>query len=203
MKIICVGRNYAEHARELNNAVPDDPVIFLKPDSSLIRENQDFMYPEFSSDVHYECELVIQIGKEGKFINPEFAHTYISGVGLGIDFTARDLQSKLKAKQLPWTLAKGFHGAAPVSDMLDPGLLPNLQDIHFRLDVNGACKQNGHTADMMFSVPFLLGFISTYMSLKKGDLIFTGTPAGVGPVQIGDHLEGYLGDRRMLDFYVR
>lgn len=203
MKIICVGRNYAEHARELNNAVPDDPVIFLKPDSSLIRDNQDFIYPEFSSDVHYECELVVQIGKEGKFIDPAFAHTYISGIGIGIDFTARDLQSKLKAKQLPWTLAKGFHGAAPVSEMLDPTLFADLQDIRFSLQVNGALRQQGHTADMLFSIHSLMAFISRYMSLKKGDLIFTGTPAGVGPVQVGDHLEAYLGDRKMLDFYVR
>lgn len=203
MKIICVGRNYAAHARELNNPLPGDPVIFLKPDSALVRGNQDVYYPEISREVHYECELVLRVGKEGKFIEERFARSYIDGLGLGIDFTARDLQDEAKKKGLPWTLAKGFHGSAPVSEFLPAENFSNPGDVHFNCLINGETRQQGHTALMLFRIEYLIAFISRYMTLKKGDLIFTGTPEGVGPVQPGDHIEAFLEGQKLLDFHVR
>jgi 2-keto-4-pentenoate hydratase/2-oxohepta-3-ene-1,7-dioic acid hydratase in catechol pathway len=203
MKIICIGRNYGEHARELNNPLPEQPVIFMKPDSSLVRENKDVYYPEFTRNLHFECEVVVRIGKEGRHIQAPFALGYIDGVGLGIDLTARDLQDELKEKRLPWTLAKGFDGAAPVSEFIALEDLPDLQDLHFRCDINGQTRQDGHTRDMLFPIGQILGFVSRYITLKKGDLIFTGTPQGVGPLQIGDRIEGYLEGRKLLDFHVR
>jgi 2-keto-4-pentenoate hydratase/2-oxohepta-3-ene-1,7-dioic acid hydratase in catechol pathway len=203
MKIICVGRNYAAHAAELNNAIPEDPVIFLKPDSALLRNNDDFYIPEFSKDVHYECEVVFRINKLGKYIQPEFALSYIDGVGLGIDFTARDLQTKLKSKGLPWELSKAFNGSAVISEFLSPEEFPDLNALLFHLDVNGVPKQQGDTRLMLFPITKILCFVSQYFVLKTGDLIFTGTPAGVGPVAIGDRLEGYLENQKMFDFKVK
>jgi 2-keto-4-pentenoate hydratase/2-oxohepta-3-ene-1,7-dioic acid hydratase in catechol pathway len=203
MKIICVGRNYAEHAKELNNPVPDDPVIFLKPDSSLLRNNDDFYLPEYSNDVHHECELVLRVGKEGKYVDRRFGTSYIDAVGLGIDFTARDLQTKAKEKGLPWTLAKGFHGSAPVSQFKDVSHYPDLRNLRFELQVNGETRQQGWTGDMIFDLGFLVEFITRFMVIKKGDLIFTGTPKGVARVQSGDHLVGTLEGERLLDFHVR
>lgn len=203
MKIICVGRNYREHAKELNNPVPSQPLIFFKPDTSLLRDNKDFYYPEYSKDIHFECELIVRISREGKYIQEKFAPTYIDGVGLGIDFTARDIQSIAKQKGHPWTLAKGFNDAAPVSIMLDPGELGDLQDLHFTCKINGETRQEGHTKDMIFSINFLISYISKYITLKKGDIVFTGTPKGVGSVQVGDHIEGFLGKKQLLDFHVR
>ncbi|MEZ4849287.1 MAG: fumarylacetoacetate hydrolase family protein [Bacteroidia bacterium] len=203
MKIICVGRNYREHAKELNNPVPDSPMIFLKPDTAVLRENKDFYYPEFTRDLHYECELVVRISREGKFIQENYVNTYIDGVGLGIDFTARDLQTEAKKKGWPWTFAKMFNDSAPVSEFLSPEDFPDLQNVRFTCHINGEEKQNGHTADMIFSVSYLISYVSQFITLKKGDLIFTGTPEGVGPVHVNDRIEGFLEGKKMLDFHVR
>jgi 2-keto-4-pentenoate hydratase/2-oxohepta-3-ene-1,7-dioic acid hydratase in catechol pathway len=203
MKIICIGRNYVEHARELNNPVPESPLIFFKPDTAVLRSNKDFYYPEFSKSIHFECEMVVRVSREGRHIQPEYVPSYIDGIGLGIDLTARDIQSEAKKKGWPWTLAKGFDGAAPVSDFLPPDRFPDLQDIRFTCHINGEVRQKGHTADMIFSVADLISYITKFITIKKGDLIFTGTPEGVGPLTIGDHIEGFLEGEKMLDFHVR
>ncbi len=203
MKLICVGRNYAEHAKELNNPLPGKPMLFMKPDTAVVRENKDVYYPEFTQDLHFECELVLRIGKEGKFIQPEFVPSYLDGIGLGIDLTARDVQQEAKEKGWPWELAKGFNGAAPISEFLPPEQFPDLQDVHFQCDINGQTRQQGHTADMIFSVVDLLVYLSQFFTVKKGDLIFTGTPKGVGPLQVGDRVEGYLEGQKLLDFHVK
>ena len=203
MKIICVGRNYVDHAKELSNPVPSQPLLFLKPDTAVLRDNQDFYYPEFSKNIQHECELVYRISREGKYIRPKFVRSYIDGIGLGIDFTARDLQAVAKEKGHPWTLAKMFNHSAPVSQMLDPDDYPNLQNLNFELKVNGEVKQKGATGDMIFPIEELVAFITQYITVKKGDLIFTGTPAGVGSVQVNDRLEASLEGKKLLDFYVR
>jgi 2-keto-4-pentenoate hydratase/2-oxohepta-3-ene-1,7-dioic acid hydratase in catechol pathway len=203
MKIFCIGRNYIEHAKELNNALPEKPVFFLKPDTSIVIRNRPFFYPDFSSDIHYETELVIKINKNGKHISEKFAGTYYNEIGLGIDFTARDLQQECKKNGLPWEVAKGFDQSAPISKWIQFSELKNKANILFRLDLNGKLVQTGSSKDMIFSFDQVIAYISQFITLKMGDLIFTGTPAGVGPVKIGDHLEGYLEERKMLDFYVR
>ena len=203
MKIFCIGRNYIEHAKELNNPLPEKPVFFLKPDTALVIRNRPFFYPEFSKEIHYETELVIKINKNGKYISEKFAHTYYNEIGLGIDFTARDLQQECKQKGLPWEVAKGFDQSAPVSKWIQVTDLSNRDSIRFHLDLNGKTVQNGDSGDMIFSFDKIIVYISKFITLKMGDLIFTGTPAGVGPVKIGDHLEGYLEEKKMLDFYVR
>lgn len=203
MKIICIGRNYRDHAKELDNPVPKEPVLFIKPDTALLKNNQDFYHPEYSQNIHYECEVVYRVSREGKYINRRFAMSYIDGVGLGIDFTARDLQKVAKEKGLPWTLAKCFNHAAPVSAMLAPEEFPDPLTLQFNLLLNGETRQTGDTRDMLFDLPALIEYISRYITIKKGDLIFTGTPAGVGKVEIGDHLQGYLEGKLLLDFHVR
>jgi len=203
MKVICVGRNYVKHAKELNNPIPKTPLIFFKPDTAVLRNNTDFYYPEFTKNLHFECELVYRISREGKFISERFVHTYLDGIGLGIDFTARDVQQECKKKGWPWTLAKGFNGAAPVSKMLPISRFPNRANIRFSCNINGAVRQQGHSLHQIFSIEYLVSYISRYITLKKGDLIFTGTPAGVGEVKVGDHIEAYLEGQQMLDFYVR
>lgn len=203
MKIICVGRNYVEHAKELNNPVPSKPLIFFKPDTSVLRENKDFYYPEFTRDLHFECELVLRVAREGKYIQEDFVRSYIDGVGLGIDLTARDVQKEAKEKGWPWTLAKGFNHSAPVSAFLSLDDFPDFQDINFTCHINGEQRQVGYTGDMIFSVTKLVAYITQFITVKKGDLIFTGTPAGVGPLQMGDHVVGHLGEKKMLDFHVR
>jgi acylpyruvate hydrolase len=203
MKIFCIGRNYIEHAKELNNPLPEKPVFFLKPDTSIVIRNRPFFYPDFSSDIHYETELVIKINKNGKHISEKFAGTYYNEIGLGIDFTARDLQQECKQKGLPWEVAKGFDQSAPISRWIQISELKNKSNILFHLDLNGKLVQTGSSKDMIFSFDKVIAYISGFITLKMGDLIFTGTPAGVGPVKIGDHLEGYLEDRKMLDFNVR
>lgn len=203
MKILCVGRNYQEHAAELNNPVPETPLIFFKPDTALLRNNKDVYYPEFTQDLHFECELVVRISREGKFIQEEFVPTYIDGIGIGLDLTARDVQSEAKKRGLPWTLAKGFNDAAPVSKFLPPEQFPDLQNVRFRCDINGETRQEGHSADMIFSVSYLIRYITQFITLKKGDLIFTGTPKGVGPLQVNDHIKGYLEGEKMMDFHIR
>ncbi|MEO0473665.1 MAG: fumarylacetoacetate hydrolase family protein [Bacteroidota bacterium] len=203
MKIICIGRNYVDHAKELNNPVPAKPLIFFKPDTAVLRSNKDFYYPEFTQDLHYECEMVVRISREGKYIQSKFARTYIDGIGLGIDMTARDIQSEAKKKGHPWTLAKGFNDSAPVSEFLSPDQFPDLQDVRFRCLINGEERQNGHTKDMIFAVDFIIEYISKFITLKKGDLIMTGTTKGVGPLAVGDHIEAFLEDQQLLNFHVK
>ena len=203
MKIICVGRNYAAHAKELSNAVPTQPLIFMKPDTALLLGNRDFYHPEFSKDIHYECEIVYRISREGKFIDKKFASSYVDGIGLGIDFTARDIQSKIKEKGHPWTLAKMFNDSAPVSTMLDPADFPDHNNLNFELRVNGESRQVGNSSNMIFQLDVLIEYISQFITLKKGDLIFTGTPEGVGKVNAGDHLQAQLEGKELLDFYVK
>jgi len=204
MKIICVGRNYAAHAKELNNAVEEDPVIFMKPETALIPNRHPFFYPSFSHDVHFETELVIHISKLGKNIEEKFAYRYYDAVSLGIDFTARDLQQKLKTKGLPWELAKGFDNSAPIGRFIPLDEIGKpVQDLHFSMNLNGEVKQTGHTADMIFPVDKIIAFVSSYFTLKIGDLIFTGTPAGVGPVSKGDLIVASLEEREILKVKIR
>ena len=202
MKIFCIGRNYSDHIRELSNEKPSAPVVFMKPPSALLVQNKPFYIPDFSSEIHHELELVIKICKNGKRIEPAFASRYFKEIALGIDFTARDLQSELKKKGLPWELAKAFDKSAPLSDFIP--LAPfKERDIHFRLDKNGKTVQSGNHREMIYSFEELIVFISQYFTLQMGDMIFTGTPAGVGPVKIGDCLEAYIEDRKMMDFDIK
>ncbi|HRH33750.1 MAG TPA: fumarylacetoacetate hydrolase family protein [Catalimonadaceae bacterium] len=203
MKIICVGRNYAAHIEELKNEKPTEPVIFLKPDTALVKHNEPVFHPEFTQDMHHEVEVVLRIGKEGKYIQPEFAEKYIDGIGLGIDFTARDLQSKLKAKGLPWEISKAFNQSAPVSAFIPKEEFGDLSKLTFHLDVNGETRQTGNCELMLFSFTEILVYVSQFFTLKTGDLIFTGTPEGVAKVKIGDRLQGYLQNRPMFDFEIR
>lgn len=203
MKIICIGRNYIDHAKELNSPVPEKPVFFLKPDSALVLNNRPFFYPDFSNDVHHELELVIKIQRLGRSIPEKFAHRYYSEIGLGVDFTARDLQNEMKDQGLPWEIAKGFDYSAPVSSFIPLFDLEDPGNISFYLELNGRTVQQGNSLDMIFGFDRLIAYVSRFMTLKTGDLIFTGTPAGVGPVQIGDHLECYLEERKMMDFFVK
>jgi acylpyruvate hydrolase len=197
MKILCVGRNYSEHAKELGNAVPENPVIFSKPDTALLKNGEPFYIPDFSNDVHHEIELVIKINKVGKKIQEKFARNYFSEIGLGIDFTARDKQNELKSKGLPWELAKAFDGSAPIGHFINIENI-DLKNIDFSLQKNGQLVQQGNTSQMIFSFEQIVSFVSQYFTLKVGDLIYTGTPAGVGQVNIGDHLEGFIGNESML-----
>lgn len=203
MKIIAIGRNYAEHAKELNNPVPAVPVIFMKPDTAVLKDNKPFYHPEFSTDIHHEIELVLKVSKEGKHIAQKFAASYFDEIGLGIDFTARDIQQKHKEKGLPWELAKAFDNSAPVSKFIPKSEFKDLNNLNIRLDLNDNIVQEGNTKDLLFSFEYIIAFVSQYITLKKGDLIFTGTPKGVGKVNIGDHLCGYLEDQKLLDFYIR
>ena len=192
MKLICIGRNYAAHIDELANERPEEPVVFIKPDSAILPKEQDFYIPEFSDNIHYEVELLVKIDKVGKHIAPKFAHKYYSEIGLGIDFTARDLQSRLKAKGLPWEKAKGFDGSAVVGKWLDKNMYENTQELGFSLLKNGEIVQNGHTSLMLWKIDELIAHVSTYFMLKKGDILFTGTPAGVGKVSPNDYLQGRI-----------
>lgn len=198
MKIFAVGRNYADHAKELGNSVPTEPIIFMKPETAVLKNNAPFYYPNFSQNIHFEVELLIKISKEGKNIEPRFAHKYFNELGIGIDFTARDLQDLAKAKGLPWDLAKGFNGSAPMSNFLPISKIENLKDIDFSIALNGVEKQHGNSSQMIFDFSHLVSYISKFITLKKGDVIFTGTPAGVSPVAVGDVLEAYLGKDKML-----
>jgi acylpyruvate hydrolase len=203
MKIFCVGRNYADHAKELKNEIPSSPVIFMKPDTAILKDNAPFYYPEFSKEIHFETELVVKIDKEGKFIEEKFANKYYQEIGLGVDFTARDLQNELKTKGLPWELAKGFNGSAPISNFIPKSKFLTLQNLQFSLTINTIEKQIGHTSDMIFTIDYLISFISRYFTLKKGDLLFTGTPSGVGSIKIGDKLVGKIEGIDMFDFEVK
>jgi 2-keto-4-pentenoate hydratase/2-oxohepta-3-ene-1,7-dioic acid hydratase in catechol pathway len=198
MKVICVGRNYAQHARELNNPIPERPILFMKPHSAILRNNQPFSLPAFSKQVEYEVEVVLRIGRNGKDIAEQDALKYINGVGIGIDFTARDLQQQLKEKGHPWEIAKAFDHSAPVSDFLNRDSLPDLGQLDFSLVRNGETVQTGNTADMLFSIPRLIAYASKFFTLNIGDLLFTGTPAGVGTVASGDKLEAWLNHQKLL-----
>lgn len=204
MRIFCIGRNYVEHIQELNNEKPDDPVIFTKPDTALIRNNGPFYYPEFSKDVHHEVELVLRISKEGKNIEEKFAHKYYDSIGVGIDFTARDLQTKAKEKGLPWDIAKGFNGSAPLSDKFIPvSDFKNLKDINFSLQIDGKLKQQGNTSLMLFNFDFIISYLSKFFTLRTGDYIFTGTPKGVSAVTVGNVLSAYIENEKLLEFEVK
>jgi acylpyruvate hydrolase len=203
MKIVCIGRNYAEHAKEMKAEVPSVPIFFVKPDGALLRNNDAFYFPSFSKEIHYECELVVKICKVGKNISEKFAPKYYNEIGLGIDFTARDLQQECKQKGLPWEIAKGFDQSAPISKTFINKANLDLTDIPFYLLKNGTEVQKGSTKDMLFNFDQIIAYVSQFMTLKIGDLIFTGTPAGVGPVVIGDRLEGYIGDQEMFGFNIK
>jgi acylpyruvate hydrolase len=204
MRIFAIGRNYVEHIKELNNEKPDEPVIFTKPDTAVLKNNSPFFYPDFSKDIHHEVELVLRISKEGKNIQEKFASKYYDGIGVGIDFTARDLQQKAKEKGLPWDIAKGFNGSAPVSDKFLPvGSFADLRNINFSLNINGELKQQGNTSLMLFGFDYIISYLSKFFTLRTGDLIYTGTPKGVGPVKIGDKLSAYIEDEKLLEFEVK
>jgi len=204
MKIICVGRNYTEHIEELKNEKPEDPLLFQKPDTSILLKKQPFFIPDFSSEVHYEVEVLVKIKKIGKHIQEKFAYKYYDEIGLGIDFTARDLQQKLKEKGLPWEKAKAFDGAAVISNKwLDKSELPNVDDLNFLLKKNDETVQQGNTSHMLWKIDELIAYISKYFTLKIGDIIFTGTPAGVGKVSPNDRLTGFLETTEMFSIKVK
>ncbi len=204
MRIFAIGRNYAEHIKELNNERPEEPVIFTKPDTAIIKNNAPFYYPDFSKDIHHEVELVLRISKEGKNIDPKFAANYFDAIGVGIDFTARDLQQKAKEKGLPWDIAKGFNGSAPISDKFLPvSAFKDLKNINFKLEVDGQLKQQGNTSLMLFPFDVIISYLSKFFTLRTGDLIFTGTPKGVGAVQVGNKLSAYIEDEKLLEFEVK
>lgn len=203
MKVIAIGRNYAAHAKELNNPVPSVPVIFMKPDTAVLKDNKPFYIPEFSSDIHYELEVVLKICKEGKHIQEKFAAAYFEEVGLGIDFTARDIQSLHKEKGLPWELAKAFDNSAAISHFVPKSKFENIYDLDFELKINQETRQSGNTKNLLFSFEKIIAFVSQYITLKKGDLIFTGTPEGVGQVKPGDHLDASLAGEPFLNFNIK
>jgi acylpyruvate hydrolase len=203
MKIIAIGRNYADHITELNNERPTEPVIFTKPDTALLTGNDDFYYPAFSKDIHYEVEIVVKINNLGKNIDVAFAHKYYNEIGIGIDFTARDIQNILKEKGLPWEKAKAFNGSAPVSGFIGKQHFANLQNLNFSLAKNGQTVQEGNTSLMLWNIDEIIAHVSQYFTLKVGDLIFTGTPKGVGPVQIGDLLEASIEGEKMLTVAIK
>ncbi len=198
MKIFCIGRNYANHAKEMNSPVPKQPMVFIKPPTALLKNNDNFYYPDFTENLHYEVEVVLKIAKNGKRVDAPFAGSYIESVGLGIDFTARDIQAKCKEKGHPWEIAKGFDNSAVISSFLDMSeVLNESGNIEFKLEKNGEIVQRGNTSNMIFDFETLIVHISKFFSLQKGDLLYTGTPAGVGPVVVGDVLVGYIGEREM------
>ena len=204
MKIICIGRNYTEHISELNNERPEEPVIFLKPDTAVLLKKQPFFIPDFSDDVHYEVELLIKIKKVGKYIQEKFAHKYYDEIGLGIDFTARDLQQKLKEKGLPWEKAKAFDGAAVIGEKwLDKNSFGDLNNINFSLLKNGECVQTGNTGNMLWKTDEIISYVSQFFTLKIGDIIFTGTPQGVGKVSINDTLTGFIEEEQFFSINVK
>ena len=203
MKIICIGRNYAEHANEMNAPIPTEPILFMKPETALLQKNLPFYYPEFSKDIHFETEIVLKISKMGRHIEPIFANRYYDEIGIGIDFTARDIQAKCKAKGLPWEISKSFDHSAPIGKFIPKIKFPFMDDIKFNLEINKNRVQEGNTKNMLFSFDAIISYASKYFTLKKGDLIFTGTPANVGSVKIGDRLEAYIGQEKLLDFEIK
>lgn len=203
MKIFAIGQNYVEHNKELNSKNPTEPVVFMKPDTALLKNNKPFYIPDFSNELHYETELIIKINRIGKNIAPRFANRYYSEIGLGVDFTARDLQRKLKAEGKPWEVCKGFDNSAVIGNFIPVESVGNVQDVRFCLELNGNKVQNGHSADMIFPIDELVAYVSKFFTLKIGDILFTGTPAGVGTVSPGDNLKGYIFDQKMFDFNIK
>ena len=203
MKIICIGRNYAEHAKEMKSEVPTEPVFFMKPDTALLKDNEPFYFPDFTNDLHHEIEVVLKISKVGKHIAEAFAHKYYEELSVGIDFTARDLQAQCKAKGLPWEKAKSFDGSAPIGKFVKKSELGDLQNLHFDLSINNELRQKGNTNDLLFSFDKVIAYVSQFVTLKVGDLIYTGTPEGVGPVAIGDKLKGTLNGEELFCFEVK
>lgn len=203
MKIICVGQNYLEHIKELNSEIPEEPVFFLKPDTALLLENKPFYLPDFSTDIHYEVEVVMKISRVGKNIAENFAHKYYEEITVGIDFTARDIQKAQKTKGLPWEKAKAFDFSAPIGKFVSKDKFNQMNNLNFHLDVNGKTVQKGTTSDLLFSFDKILSFVSKFITLKIGDLIYTGTPVGVGPVKIGDKLEAFLEGEKLLAFDIK
>ncbi|SDS30557.1 2-keto-4-pentenoate hydratase/2-oxohepta-3-ene-1,7-dioic acid hydratase (catechol pathway) [Gillisia sp. Hel1_33_143] len=204
MKIICIGRNYGAHISELQNEKPKDPVIFLKPDTAILLKKQPFFIPDFSNDVHYEVEVLVKIKKVGKYIQSNFAHKYYDEVGLGIDFTARDLQNELKEKGLPWEKAKSFDGAAVIGEKwIDKNAFQNINNVNFSLEKNQQKVQSGNTSDMLWKIDEIIAYVSQYFTLKIGDIIFTGTPEGVGKVEPNDRLTGFLEKEEMFSIQVK
>lgn len=203
MKIICIGRNYADHISELQNERPDEPVIFMKPDTAIVQKQFPFVIPEFSNDVHHEVELLVKIKKVGKYIDAKFAHKYYDEIGLGIDFTARDLQAKLKEKGLPWEKAKAFDGSAVIGDFIDKSQLQDLNNLSFEMTNNGDVVQQGTTAQMLWKIDELIANVSQYFTLRTGDILFTGTPKGVAKVSPDDVLEGFIEGKKMFRIQVK
>ena len=203
MKIICIGRNYAEHAKEMKSEVPTEPVFFMKPDTALLKDNEPFYFPDFTKDLHHEIEVVLKISKVGKHIAEEFANKYYEEISLGIDFTARDLQAQCKAKGLPWEKAKSFDSSAPIGKFVKKTELGDLQNLNFELKINNESKQKGNTSDLLFSFDKVIAYVSQFVTLKVGDLIYTGTPEGVGPVKIGDQLHGSLNGIELFCFQIK
>jgi 2-keto-4-pentenoate hydratase/2-oxohepta-3-ene-1,7-dioic acid hydratase in catechol pathway len=203
MKIFAIGQNYIEHNKELNSKNPSEPVVFMKPDTALLKNNKPFFIPDFTTELHYETELIIKFNRLGKNIDSIFSNRYYAEIGLGVDFTARDLQRKLKAEGKPWEICKGFDNSAAIGSFLPVTEFKNIQNIIFRLDLNGKTVQIGNSSEMIFKINELVAYISRFFTIKIGDLLFTGTPAGVGKVTIGDRLEGYIFDKKMFDFYIK
>jgi 2-keto-4-pentenoate hydratase/2-oxohepta-3-ene-1,7-dioic acid hydratase in catechol pathway len=203
MKIICIGRNYSEHAKEMNAQVPEAPVFFMKPDTALLKDNAPFYHPDFSSDIHHELELVVKISKAGKHIQAQFAHNYFNEISVGIDFTARDIQANCKAKGLPWEIAKAFDNSAPIGKFLPVSKFNGMNNLSFSLLKNGHQVQQGNSSDMLFNINQIIEYVSKFVTLKVGDLIYTGTPAGVSAVKIGDVLEASLEGETLLKFEIK
>ncbi len=203
MKVICIGLNYSDHAREMGRALPAKPVVFLKPDSSLLKNNKPFFIPGFSQNIHYEIEIVLRICKLGRSIAEKYAYRYYDQLTLGVDMTARDLQSYLSSSGMPWDISKSFDGAAPVGEFIPVNEAGDVNNIAFRLEKNSETVQAGNTSGLIFNFDMIISYVSGFFTLKTGDLIFTGTPFGVGPVQRNDRLTGYIGDRKVIDFMVK
>jgi 2-keto-4-pentenoate hydratase/2-oxohepta-3-ene-1,7-dioic acid hydratase in catechol pathway len=203
MKILCIGKNYAEHVKEMKSAVPTEPVYFMKPDTALVKDGAPFYLPDFSSDLHHEVEIVLKINRNGKNIEEQFAHKYFDEISIGIDFTARDIQAKCKEKGLPWEKAKAFDNSAPIGKFVPKTKYADLGSLSFRLDINGKTVQQGNTKDMIFNYAKCISYVSKFHTLKQGDLLYTGTPEGVGPVKAGDKLEAFIEGEKLLEFEVK
>lgn len=203
MKIFAIGQNYIEHNKELNSPNPTEPVVFMKPDTAALKSNKPFFLPDFSDEIHYETELIVKINRIGKNIAPKFAHRYYDEIGLGVDFTARDIQRKLKDEGKPWEICKAFDNSAVIGNFIAKEELNDVQNIDFHLDLNGKTVQKGNSSDMIFRIDELVAHVSKYFTLKIGDILFTGTPVGVGKVNVGDQLQGYIFDKKMFDFKVK
>jgi len=203
MKIFAIGQNYIEHNKELNSPNPKEPVVFMKPDTAALKNNKPFYIPDFTEELHYETELIVKISKLGKNIAPKFAHRYYDEIGLGIDFTARDIQRRMKAEGKPWEICKAFDNSAVIGNFIPKEELGDVQSIDFHLNINGVLAQKGNSKDMIFTIDELIAYISRFFTLKIGDILFTGTPVGIGKVNINDQLEGYIFEKKMFDFQVK